>query len=72
MAALPGYKLQEHKGIKMMSSYLMQAHVFHDTPGASPGPGPDDVEITARVAPDAVTRAEARVTPLRQTLTFQG
>src|SRR5262245_41329507 len=48
-----------------------QAHVLHDTPRSSPSPGPYDVEITTGVTPDAMTRAEARVSPLRQTLAFQ-
>src|SRR5437879_13348344 len=42
------------------------ARVLHDAAGASPRAGPHHVEITARVAPDAVTRAEARIAPLRQ------
>src|SRR5712691_3339552 len=51
---------------------LVQAYVLHDTPGPSPGSWPYNVEITAGVAPDAMTRAEAGVTPLCQALAFQG
>src|SRR5215831_20386837 len=50
----------------------VQAHVLHDTPGPSPGPRPYNVEITTGVAPDAMTRAEAGVAPLRQAFAFQG
>src|SRR5262252_337541 len=55
-----------------IAAQSVQAHVLHDTPGPSPGPRPYYVEITAGVAPDAMTRAEAGVTPLRQAFAFQG
>ena len=63
---------QENVRHAMASRPLIQAYVLHDTSGPSPGPGPYDVEITVGVAPDAMTRAEAGVTPLRQALAFQG
>src|SRR5262245_2063774 len=50
---------------------LMQAYVLHDTAGPSPGTWPYNVEIPVGIAPDAMTRAEAGVTPLCQTLAFQ-
>src|SRR4029434_6507901 len=78
MSIIPPFSLsprergQENVRHDICGGALIQAHVLHDTPGPSPGPRPYDVEITAGVAPDAMTRAEAGITPLRQALAFQG
>src|SRR4029077_14031083 len=51
---------------------LPRARVFDDAPGTPPRAGPHHVEIAVRVAPDAVTRAKARIAPLGQALTVEG
>src|SRR4029453_12847217 len=57
--------------IGLPSALLPAARVLHDAPGTSPRAGPHHVEIAVRVAPDAVTRAKARIAPLGQTLAFE-
>src|SRR5687767_9423586 len=46
-------------------------HVLHDPPAPSPGPGAHDVEIAAGIRPDAMTRAEARIAPVREAFALQ-
>src|SRR5687767_6620755 len=53
------------------SCFRPNAHVLHDPPSPSPWARAHDVEIAARVAPDAVARLERRVAPLREALAFQ-
>src|SRR5262245_30314745 len=48
------------------------ADVLHDAPRRAHGRArPHHVEITARITPDAVDGAEARITPLREPLAFE-
>src|SRR5207244_6449866 len=61
-------------GIRRLArrSVLSETHVLHDAPRTAPRAGSHNVEVAARVAPDAVARANARVTPLGQTLAVEG
>src|SRR5215203_3139684 len=48
------------------------ADVLDDPSGSTPGARPDDVDVAVRVAPDAMTGAEARVAPAGQPLAVEG
>src|SRR5216683_7489823 len=55
-----------------MAPSSAHAHVLHDAPASTPGARPHHVEVAPRVAPDAVTRAEAGIAPLREALALEG
>src|SRR5215469_16225656 len=54
-----------------MPSSSADPHVLDDAPALAPPARPDHVQVAARVAPDAVARAEAGIAPLREPLALE-